>query len=191
MNATKYADGDGCFCDSSQHENYTNFNPRVSVSKQKAWAEGMLNLTREVQEALGDDKLLIGKEANQSYVKAVQNECFYPSNDSINSHMLGVQVGQVYQARVPVVVSCSTDLTDYIAAFLIGAEKYSYFGCGLGFTVGNDTAGVVWLPEYDKPLGMPKGPAVYTNGVWTRSFASGTEVSFDCKGNKGSIKWAN
>ena len=55
------------FCDSSQRVNAT-FTPHVSASKEKAWNEGLLNLTHEVQEALGDDNLLIGKVANQSYV---------------------------------------------------------------------------------------------------------------------------
>ena len=73
----------------------------------------MLNLTCEVQEALGDNKLLIGKVANQSYVKAVQIEYFNLGNNSINSLMLGAKVGQVMQAHVPVNVPCTGDLTDY------------------------------------------------------------------------------
>ena len=189
LNATKYADGDGCFCDSSQREN-TTFTPSLSMSKSKVWGEGLLNLTREVQEALGEDKLLIGKVANQSYVKSVQIEVFKPNNDSINSLILGAEVGQVVQAHVPVKVPCSGDLTNYMAAFLIGAGKYSYFGCGNWNTKGNDTTALTWRSEYDKPLGEPKGPAVYSSGVWSRSFASGTEVTFDTKGNKGIIKWA-
>ena len=94
LNATKYANGDGCFCDSSQRIN-TTFTPQLSSNKEKAWNEGLLNLTHEVQEALGDDNLLIGKVANQSYIKAVQIESFRPSNNSIWSLLLGAQVGQV------------------------------------------------------------------------------------------------
>ena len=67
LNATKYANGDGCYCDGSQHTNLT-FKPRISAAKSKAWGVGLLNLTREVQESLGDGKLLIGQVANQSYV---------------------------------------------------------------------------------------------------------------------------
>ena len=188
LNATKYANGDGCFCDSSQRIN-TTFTPHLSASKEKAWNEGLLNLTHEVQEALGDNNLLIGKVANQSYVKAVQIEGFRASNNSIQSLLLGAQVGQVMQAHVPVGVLCTSDLTDYITAFLIGAGEYAYFGCGGWNTKGDDTKPLTWRPEYDKPLGAPKGPAQYNNGVWTRSFASGTEVTFNTKGNKGSIKW--
>ena len=188
MNATKYANGDGCFCDSSQRVNST-FTPNPSESKLKAWGEGLLNLTREVQEALGEDKLLIGKIANQSYVKAVQIESFAASNGSIENLLLGAEAGQVVQAHVPVRVPCTSDLTNYIAAFLIGAGDYAYFGCGNWHAEENDTSPLTWRSEYDKPLGVPKGPANYTNGVWTRSFASGTEVTFNTKGNKGAIKW--
>ena len=189
LNATKFANGDGCFCDSSQRENST-FKPNPPEAKLKAWGEGLLNLTREVQEALGDDKLLIGKVANQSYVKAVQIEFFSPSNSSIEELILGAEVGQVVQAHVPVGVKCSSDLTDYIAAFLIGAGEYSYFGCGHWNVEGDDTSPLTWRAEYDKPLGAPKGPAKYDNGTWTRSFASGTEVMFDAKAKKGTIKWS-
>ena len=188
LNATKYANGDGCFCDSSQRVN-TTFTPHISSSKEKAWSEGLVNLTREVQEALGDDNLLIGKVANQSYVKAVQIEGFRASNNSIQSLLLGAEVGQVMQAHVP--AACTGDLTDYIAAFLIGAGEYAYFGCGHWSANGDDTTPLTWRPEYDKPLGAPKGPAQYNAGVWTRSFASGTEVMFDTKGNKGTIKWGS
>ena len=68
LNATKYANGDGCFCDSSQRVNAM-FTPRLSATKEIAWSEGLVNLTCEVQEALGDDNLLIGKVTNQSYVR--------------------------------------------------------------------------------------------------------------------------
>ena len=189
INATKFANGDGCFCDGSQHEN-PSFTPSPSKAKMKVWGEGLLNLTREVQDALGDNKLLIGKVPGQPYVKAVQMEMFGANNDSINSLLLGTKVGQVIQAHVPERVPCSSDLTDYIATFLIGAGEYCYFGCGNWTAKGEETEPLTWRPEYDKPLGAPKGPDQYNSGVWTRSFASGTEVMFDTNQNKGSIKWA-
>ena len=97
------------------------FSPRVSEDKEIAWGQGLLDLTREVQEALGNDNLLFGKFPNQSYVKAIQMEYFEPNKDSINALMLGVEIGQVVQAHVPINVSCSSNLMDYIAAFLVGA----------------------------------------------------------------------
>lgn len=187
LNATKFANGDGCYCDSSQHVNESF--KGVSPDKLKAWGQGLLNLTRDVQNALGNDKLLIGKVPGQPYVKSVQIEFFVADNDSINALMVGVQNGEVVQAHVPVNVPCRGDLTSYIAAFLVAAGKYSYFGCGNWNTVGNDTTAFYWHPEYDKPLGAPLGTATYAGGVWKRQFASGTMVTFDTSTNKGTVDW--
>ncbi len=52
LNATKFADGGGCFCDMSADE-YTEFTPEPSGPIMKAWGDGMLSLTRDMQEALG------------------------------------------------------------------------------------------------------------------------------------------
>ena len=186
---TKFANGDGCFADFSANVT-PDFFPRPPEAKMKAWGEGLLNLTRDVQEALGNDKLLIGKRAGQPNVKSVRIEFFEANNRSIGLLTRGLSAGQVMQAHVPVTVPCTSDLTDYIAAFLIGAGKYSYIGCGKWDAAGTDTTPFTWRPEYDKLLGAPKGPAEYNSGVWTRYFASGTEVTFDTTKNKGTIKWA-
>ena len=188
LDAIKAADGDGCFCDSSQHTD-ASFVPPVSPKKKEEWGDGLLQLTKNVQEALGDDNLLIGKVSNQSYVKAVQIEFFSPSNNSIVELMLGATVGQVVQAHVPVSQNCHEDLTNYMAAFLIGAGKYSYFGCGNWNTQNDDTSAFIWKPEYDKPLGEPTGPAIYNNGVWMRKFSHGTSVKFDTSTKTGTIEW--
>ena len=188
LNALKATNGDGCFCDSSQHVNET-FKPPLSPEKEKAWGDGLLQLTKDVQNALGDDKLLIGKTANQPYVKAVMIEYFRPSNDSIVELMLGVEVGQVVEAHVPITQNCHEDLTDYIAAFLIGAGKYCYFGCGIWSTENDNDQAFFWKPEYDKPLGAPTGPATYNNGIWRRKFSHGTSVKFDTSTNTGTIEW--
>ena len=52
LNATNFANGNGCYCDMSASENAL-FKPPPSESIMKPWGEGMLNLIREVQEALG------------------------------------------------------------------------------------------------------------------------------------------
>ena len=191
LNAIMAASGDGCFCDSSQRVTGQHFKPPVSDHKMKQWGEGLLNLTKEVQNALGSDKLLIGKVANQSYVKSVQIEFFRADNDSITELMLGASVGQVMQAHVPVFEDCHGDLINYMAAFLIGAGKYSYFGCGHWNATGDDIEPLIWHTEYDKPLGTPLGPATYSEGIWKREFAKGTKVEFNIKKNTGTIDWGS
>ena len=188
LNATMSSSGDGCFCDVSTVQNGQGFKPPVSDAKLKLWNEGMLNLTMEVQKALGDSKLLIGKVPDQPYVKAVQIEFFGANNNSINGLMEGVKNGKVMQAHVPVGTDCTGDLTKYMAAFLIGAGKYSYFGCGEWQAIGKDSKPLTWREEYDKPLGEPEPPE-YQNSMWSRRFSKGTLVTFDTATNKGEITW--
>ena len=180
--------GDGCYCDSSQRVN-VKFTPPLSPEKEEAWVNGVALLTKEAQEALGDDKLLIGKAAKQPYVEGAQIEFFHAVNDSIVELMLGAQVGKVMQAHVPITQNCRDDLTNYEAAFLIGAGEHSYFGCGRWNSTNDDNTPLMWRPEYDKPLGAPNGPATYKNGVWRREFSRGTTVEFDTSTNTGKIEW--
>jgi len=87
---------------------------------------------------------------------------------------------------------CSWEnVQDGLAAFLIGAGENAFFACGEGFEMGS---WIQWFPQYDKPLGRPLGPGVKgKDGVWTRSFASGTTVRFTPKGDHeggiGEITW--
>ena len=191
LNATKETGGDGCYADTFIPHGIVRFKPPISIEKAKLFKEGLLNMTREVQEALGRDKLLIGKYADQPYVNAVQLEFFEANNESINNLSLGLANGKVMQAHVPIhTVDCKTgDLTDYIAAFLIAAGEHSYFGCGMWYTYYNDTEALTWRPEYDRPLGAPLGPATYKDGLWKREFARGTKVQFDTTSNTGTISW--
>ncbi len=52
LNATSFANGDGCFCDASQRTDaIAEFHPSPPQSKLNAWIEGLAALTHEVQEA--------------------------------------------------------------------------------------------------------------------------------------------
>ena len=187
LDAVSAADGDGCYCDSSSFTNETF--PNVPAQKLQEWDKGLLELTKEVQQQLGDDKLLIGKKANQPYVKAAQIDAFGPKNASINVLMEGVKNGLVMQAHL-FGTDCKGDITSGLAAFLIGAGKYCYYGCGKWNAKGDDNEPWYWRPEYDYPLGEPVSPPSYVSGMWKRSFASGTVVTFDTSNNKGTIRWS-
>ncbi len=80
---------------------------------------------------------------------------------------------------------------DYsLAIFLICAEKYSYFLAHDGYAVdGNSSA--VWLkrfPQYDRPLGPPKGPAVKEGYVYTREYEHAS-VYLDIDNEVAKINW--
>ena len=67
-----------------------------------------------------------------------------------------------------------------IAPFLIVAEQNVFFSYAFFYDMPSGyipcPAGVecgmpsTWYPEFSKPIGAPKGPAVRTGNVWTRSF---------------------
>jgi len=98
-----------------------------------------------------------------------------------------VEAGVLFEAHTK---HCPEDANDQlvinnIAAFLIAAGPYSYYRCGSWHE-----AEVGWYPIYDFPLGEPLGDAELDGHVWKRSFASGTEVTFDTKKEHGTINWA-
>eukprot|EP00966_Prymnesium_polylepis_P335219 7390579-Prymnesium_polylepis.1 len=82
-------------------------------------------------------------------------------------------------------------------------EKYAYFGAGGEWGGEGPEACSSWLkvwPEYGYPLGEPQGKAAETaEGIYTRSFASGTHVWLNASytrrspGSRGKscIYWAN
>ena len=80
---------------------------------------------------------------------------------------------------------------DYcLALFLVCAEEYSYFLPHDGYSVNNKDSSV-WLskfPEYDKPLGPPKGPAVQDGYTYTREFESAS-VFLDIEKEEAQITW--
>ena len=53
-----------------------------------------------------------------------------------------------------------------------------------------------WSDDYDRPLGNPLGPATNITGPagnatgLRRSFASGTQVTFDMDSRQGHVAWA-
>lgn len=48
-----------------------------------------------------------------------------------------------------------------------------------------------WRKEFDYPLGAPLAEASQSGAVWTRSFATGTSVSWDSGSRQGTIRWSN
>ena len=80
---------------------------------------------------------------------------------------------------------------DYgIAFYLICAERYSYLLLHDGYNV-NDNSSAVWLkrlPEYDKDLGAPKGPAIKDANSYSREFEYAS-VYLNIENKVGRIVW--
>lgn len=78
-------------------------------------------------------------------------------------------------------------LTFALACFLVVAEPYSYFSYSWGYQ-GNDTGTFEWYPEFDKPLGAPKGGAKRNGWKYTREFAHAS-VFVDIETGEARIDW--
>eukprot|EP00935_MAST-01C_sp_MAST-1C-sp1_P001487 g1487.t1 len=208
----------GCYCDASNTypvDPTSSKTPNdggimfagLSPAKAAAWTEGILNLTREAQEALGPNGFLMGKTANQPFVNAVQIEGFSANNKSITELRKGVDGGKLMECHIGLggksggaahpgcgINTNATAMEDLLAAFLIGCGPWSYMGCGKWQTDGEDADPMALINQHwvTAPLGPPLGRAVLgSDQVWRRSFASGTNVSFDIGNNNGVVQWAN
>ena len=91
---------------------------------------------------------------------------------------------------------CKKGVLDQAAAFLIGAGDDHYFASGgWGPVLGdNGNFSTHWFPGlFDQPLGEPISDGAFNRAtqVWTRSFKSGTKVTFNALTKKGAIDWSS
>jgi hypothetical protein len=75
-----------------------------------------------------------------------------------------------------------------LAIFLICAEKHSYFCAHDGYDAKRSRVWMKHPPEFDRPLGAPRGPAVRAGYVYTREFAHAS-VRLDLEHQMGEIDW--
>jgi hypothetical protein len=75
-----------------------------------------------------------------------------------------------------------------LAIFLVCAEKHSYFCAHDGYDAKKSKVWMKHPPEFDRPLGAPKGLAVKTGCVYTREFAHAS-VRLDIEKQTGVIEW--
>ena len=79
----------------------------------------------------------------------------------------------------------STCMWQSLAAFMLGMEAGSYFGSGLHWT---DSGWHYWFPEYDRPLGKPKGSFTRQGFVFRRSFEH-VDVMANCETLETTFDW--
>jgi hypothetical protein len=75
-----------------------------------------------------------------------------------------------------------------LALFLICAEKHSYFDAHDGYDAKRSKVWMTHAPEFDRPLGAPKGPAVRSGYTYTREFAHAS-VRLDIEKQTGEVTW--
>jgi len=184
-NVTKTGFIDGCFMDGcTKHPG--GLSPNVSKWYTQIKEKTMIKMQTEVPGPLicgSNGAVLDGVAASQ-----IQNWGKVPHYSKREIPMLqrAVAKGAMFQAHG----HCLSNATDpavitSLAAFLVAAGKYSYYMCG-----GWNSYTPVWYPIYDFALGEPLGPAILKDGVYTRSFKSGTIVTYDTKIELGNITWS-
>lgn len=75
-----------------------------------------------------------------------------------------------------------------LAIFLICAEKHSYFCAHDGYDAKKSKVWMAHPPEFDRPLGAPKGPAARDGYVYTREFDRAS-VRLDLETRTAKLDW--
>jgi hypothetical protein len=192
LNLTASGLVDGCGADASHQNGSYIIGLDASTSRDwseaHSWAVG--NASAAVAAVGG---VILGKEVYQlgATITGVLQEGCDASNDTVTN--LRTAAARARSDGRRYVYECHADSTteDAMAAFLAGAGTDHYWGFGPWVTPFGGYADA-WLPEFDKPLGAPVADAAYDAGThtWSRSFGSGTAVTFNARTSKGTIKWA-
>ena len=77
-------------------------------------------------------------------------------------------------------------ITFPLACFLVAAGNHSYFQYSWGWDA--DCGTFDWHPEFDKPLGPPRGEAKRDGGSYAREFAHAS-VSVNLETKAARIDW--
>lgn len=189
---TKDGTVDGCYIDGCQ-----NVPSPLDEATKAAYIAGKQQVLEELQQEV-PGMLLCGSGGDTRsgmYGTSIQNWNKHTdqlSTREIPKLMEAVSQGVMFEAKGKVVCDpkvngdpYNVDLQTELAAFLVAAGEYSYYRCG-----GWGHSDATWYPVYDKKLGEPLANATLgKDGVWMRSFASGTDVTFDTNTNIGTITW--
>ena len=121
------------------------------------------------------------KAARQGEIIAFSTGFASPRNTSV----MGIDEGH---AAVGSHAQASVGLTYPLAIFLVCAEKYSYFRIHEGYSANGNDRWMRWFPEYDRPLGPPRGPAKKDGFRYSRTFEHAT-VHLDIQNRTANIEW--
>lgn len=192
---------DGVFADRSH--NFTNWGPeaKLSPSQQATWQTGHHELLASATQAMSAvNATFLENNRIAPGVRAAMIEDFGASEACIRVLQEADAEGVLVEAHAGDLEGGSdqycANVTNSLAAFLIGAGERAYYACATAWTTNPSWPAVPdqWLDsrsEYARPLGKPTGPATKRGNVWERVFASGVAVAFDAVTNAGRITWSD
>lgn len=169
----------------------------VSEDVARAWVNGKNEALANLTAQLGGGVLIANGGPNQ-FTNAYNLEVWMPHD--IASIQRAAASGKVVRVKTDAYAHPKPDVADAMAAFLIGTGPNVFFSGPYSCSIAPSpaypphSAGLAdvqqrWRPEYDFPLGEPKGPGALGGGVWRRSFP-GAEVQFNLTCAQGTIRWA-
>eukprot|EP01084_Bolivina_argentea_P038740 71636_1 len=183
---------DGCFSDTAQINSFPGYNfTAQDLNEFEIGHNASLTLIQSELNKTNSSIVIADNGWVPEGVLGTMIQKFEPNENNIKQLLSFSEVGILIQARSD---KCNGGATqggfiNTLAAFLIGANKYSYYACSDGFEWPDNWN--KWHAAYDKPLGEPVGAAFKNGTVYRRSFKSGTTVTFDTSTNNGTIIWAN
>ena len=193
LNMTRSGVIDGCGADASWQDGIDQAKAWGLTPETAAeWSSGHKRMMRQTTSLLGEG-LLLGKDPWEvgDYVNGALHEGCAATEETIltlqNLTAQATRTGKrlVYECHG---VCSGNGFTDQLAAFLIGAGQYHYYGCG-GWNDGDNKGFADHRPAvFDKKLGRPQGAGEKVKGVWQRDFQH-AKVRFDSSTNKGTISW--
>ena len=117
----------------------------------------------EIQQAMGPNKIIISNNKDYDGVTARMFERFFwkdfDGNKPYADLLALMNEGNRSRIAEAHASPCTGDVFNLtLAAFLLGAERYAYYGCTDGWTA--DSGWLKWHAEYSQKLGTPKGQAI-------------------------------
>ena len=199
---------DGAFIDGNRGGWSSNVIGPCSPVKKEGWAAGLSLAVATLAKRLGPTKTLISNYPTPEALASIVGGMMERGGSSVAIQEFGKNKDGTQKTCGLFNQPC---LLDYhaqyfshpadgkLASFLLGAQKYAYFGGGSGWGGPGASACALWLkmwPEYSKSLGEPLGDMKLTKASWpgaicdpsggnhanttgclfTRAFKSGTQV---------------
>eukprot|EP00117_Sycon_ciliatum_P010254 scpid73363/ scgid12223/ len=124
----------------------------------QAYLEGHQKLMNEINTTFGSNFLAVSNGKDYDTVNGRMFEKFFLDDTDRNTPYADIVTLQ-HESTFPHIAEvhaepCNvTVFNTTLAAYLIGAGQYAYYGCTSGFSL--ESGWLRWFPEYSKPLGAP------------------------------------
>lgn len=127
---------DGCFADRADNNTVLGRN-HLSVVKAAKWLSGKIAALQTLQWNVGGNGLVIANHAYYPNVSATMIESYAANESYILQHMAAVAAGKTVLVHAGYAQDGAdqhcTNITNSLAAFLIGAGVNSYYACSKGW----------------------------------------------------------